>query len=1367
MHRAHRVATGVGRSKSPVRSIDAAGSGRRLGRLATAAVLALLPMLSARADHLTPGGPWVQQGPAPTINGSSKVSPNDEVIGAVHALLVHPSDPDIIWIGSVNGGIWRTTNGTDASPTWEPLTEPLPGYSIGDLELDPADPDRLVAGVARVSAFKGAVGPFVGLMRSNNGGDTWFPIADAALLGQSLRSVAIRGDVLLAASTNWNNNTDIGGLFRRSSPAASWVQISDLPGSGLPEGGIQHLVGDPTDPEVFYATVDDDPTEGNGGVYMSDDTGETWTKISGSDAGLNAAFASFGNVCNAELALSSGGGRLFVVVLADVRSSDPPSQSCPTGCMPRYIAYTNDGGDSWTAMDIPRQSDSGGITNTTNASPIVVTSAGHGLKTGQQVTIDGVTGNEAANGTFCITVLNDDEFQLAGSTGSGADDNADGGTWTRDVSSNSGGQGGVHFSMTVDPGNANLLYIGGDTGTDRYRGDISVAPDPDTVPSPQWTVFENSGTASDTAPHADSRHMTFDADGRLINVDDGGIFTRTSPQDNTGDWFSIIGNLNITEIHDIAYDANSEILFGGMQDNGTQMQVATGDIVWTSMQGADGGDVAVDDTTVAGESTRFFSIQNLGGFKRWEFDANNANIGMTDIAADVQAGSDPLVPQFVTPFVLNAVDPIAMVVGACNAVYESFDQGDTFDAVGGFKTCDFDADCRADDGVCSNDSNQKCDEDDDCDAGATCDLVTCDENSDCDGVSCVLGANADINGSALVYGHPDNPDLIAVGSGAGVFIRTTMGGDLQPTAALGADSRVTDIALDPDHEDALYVAALTQVFGSVDGGDTWAELTGNIGGACAPADPACPQAGFQAIEYIEGAISDKLVLGTEAGVFAAVEPHFDCWFELGDDLPSTLIWDFDYHAPDDLLIAGTLGRGAWTLEGVADIEVPVLTLPTTDLDFGTVCVGATGKLTLEVCNTGHADLQVGPIVSSDPQFTVKQPSSGWPVVISPDFCFPVQVTFTPGAVGPQTGELTIPSSDPCRLGETVQVSGIGGTGDITVTGSTSFGDVCAGTLAEKIISVCNTGMCDLSVVGAFVFEVGHPGTPCDDFEIINNPFPNIISKDFCIPLTVRFTPTSGGPKSCDLLIESQDPDEGEVIKTLTANTPYGSIEVAGDQSFPPEVIQSVDACSVGLPFPIVNTGICPATVEDVTISINDVEYSLSGLPPLPLTLLPGEEVGEGRLEVLFAPQALDRDLLGQAKVTWIIDPIIMTDHVDTSDLCGEGTRTGARVRVTAGGVPLPEVKSIKVQRLGGNRNGTNLDTIDSSHDVPLQTLNPDSPCGPIQFHTEYGTIGNPIQLLPGSYQVTVQARVNGRNARKTVGFDVGSCDFNPTIVVDF
>lgn len=74
----------------------------------------------------------------------------------------------------------------------------------------------------------------------------------------------------------------------------------------------------------------------------------------------------------------------------------------------------------------------GTITGATNATPIVITSASHGLLTGERVKITGVLGNTAANGIWTITVLSTSTFSLQEVTGGDAEGNEDytgGGTW--------------------------------------------------------------------------------------------------------------------------------------------------------------------------------------------------------------------------------------------------------------------------------------------------------------------------------------------------------------------------------------------------------------------------------------------------------------------------------------------------------------------------------------------------------------------------------------------------------------------------------------------------------------------------------------------------------------------------------------------------------------------------------------------------------------------------------------------------------------------------------------------------------------------------------------------------------------------------
>lgn len=94
--------------------------------------------------------------------------------------------------------------------------------------------------------------------------------------------------------------------------------------------------------------------------------------------------------------------------------------------LPTYRVYGPDGILS-TQVGSLALADTAAITAASNASPIVITSAAHGLSTGTRVTISGVGGNTAANDTFVVTVVSADTFSLDSSTGNGA--YTSGGNW--------------------------------------------------------------------------------------------------------------------------------------------------------------------------------------------------------------------------------------------------------------------------------------------------------------------------------------------------------------------------------------------------------------------------------------------------------------------------------------------------------------------------------------------------------------------------------------------------------------------------------------------------------------------------------------------------------------------------------------------------------------------------------------------------------------------------------------------------------------------------------------------------------------------------------------------------------------------------
>src|SRR5256885_15310945 len=124
-------------------STDYPSSRRRWQWMARVAVLISTTVVSNGAVFQIAGGSWLPQGPAPIEWAQvENINPNNPACGAIQTVAAHPTIADILYIGSVNGGIWRTTNATALRPNWVPLTDFQASLSIGALEFDPADPSH-------------------------------------------------------------------------------------------------------------------------------------------------------------------------------------------------------------------------------------------------------------------------------------------------------------------------------------------------------------------------------------------------------------------------------------------------------------------------------------------------------------------------------------------------------------------------------------------------------------------------------------------------------------------------------------------------------------------------------------------------------------------------------------------------------------------------------------------------------------------------------------------------------------------------------------------------------------------------------------------------------------------------------------------------------------------------------------------------------------------------------------------------------------------------------------------------------------------------------------------------------------------------
>jgi photosystem II stability/assembly factor-like uncharacterized protein len=106
------------------------------------------------------------------------------------------------------------------------------------------------------------------------------------------------------------------------------------------------------------------------------------------------------------------------------------------------------------------------------------------------------------------------------------------------------------------------------------------------------------------------------------------------------------------------------------------------------------------------------------------------------------------------------------------------------------------------------------------------------------------------------------------------------------------------------------VTNTTGVFRTTNAGASWTTLTGNL----LSLNPST----IRSIALVTGASGDALVVGTQNGVYYATEASgFATWSRLGTALPVVPVYDLDYDAADDVLVVGTMGRGAWHLTGAS------------------------------------------------------------------------------------------------------------------------------------------------------------------------------------------------------------------------------------------------------------------------------------------------------------------------------------------------------------------------------------------------------------------------------------------------------------------
>ena len=261
---------------------------------------------------------WRALGPDRVRSGSAFTA------GRVSAVAIHPDDPDVIYAGGAQGGVWKST---DAGDSWTPLTDQECSLAMGHIAIDPEDPDIVYAGTGE-QHFSGDSYYGCGVLRSLDGGDTWEQFGADVFVesrrGEGRGGARIARVVIDRATAGSTDSTIVlaastYGLYRSTNSGRDWERVV----SGIATDVLAH----PDEDSVFYAAVHG--TE----VYRSTDTGESWEEAS---EGM-----SFSNARRINLAISHSDPD---ILYASFQTGDAEGRGL-------RMYRTDDGAEEWEKLD--------------------------------------------------------------------------------------------------------------------------------------------------------------------------------------------------------------------------------------------------------------------------------------------------------------------------------------------------------------------------------------------------------------------------------------------------------------------------------------------------------------------------------------------------------------------------------------------------------------------------------------------------------------------------------------------------------------------------------------------------------------------------------------------------------------------------------------------------------------------------------------------------------------------------------------------------------------------------------------------------------------------------------------------------------
>jgi len=255
--------------------------------------------------------------------------------GRILSLAFHPTNANIMWVGSASGGLWKTTNGGTGAVdgiNWVNVPTGFPVLGISAIAVNQSNANEIYLGTGEVynsggngyqghndRTFRGSYG--IGVLKSTDGGTTWGKALDFS--ASSLKGVA---DIIInptRPATVFAATTD--GVYRSHNSGANWTLIHSTPMA-------MDICMKPGDTSTLYIGAGNFGSTGFG-IYKTTNAGSaavTFTKLT---SGLPTAISGM-----IRLHISANN---VTKVYASIGKS-------PTGTEACGLYSSTNGGTSWT-----------------------------------------------------------------------------------------------------------------------------------------------------------------------------------------------------------------------------------------------------------------------------------------------------------------------------------------------------------------------------------------------------------------------------------------------------------------------------------------------------------------------------------------------------------------------------------------------------------------------------------------------------------------------------------------------------------------------------------------------------------------------------------------------------------------------------------------------------------------------------------------------------------------------------------------------------------------------------------------------------------------------------------------------------------